>query len=109
MLGNSDPNALQLAISTMQGCQLLGMPECDVLLAQCAIYLARAPKSREADSALAVAKDFIKNFQGPQPNVPMHLRNAPTKLMKDLGISDYFGSSRLREIQLLRNNILVRI
>lgn len=69
----------------MQGCQLLGMPECDVLLAQCAIYLARAPKSREADTALAQAKHFIKNFEGSQPNVPMHLRNAPTKLMKDLG------------------------
>lgn len=69
----------------MQGCQLLGMPECDCLLAQCAIYLARAPKSREADTALAVAKDYIKNFEGAQPSVPMHLRNAPTKLMKDLG------------------------
>lgn len=69
----------------MQGCQLLGMPECDVLLAQCAIYLARAPKSREADASLAEAKHFIQNFEGPQPSVPMHLRNAPTKLMKDLG------------------------
>lgn len=65
------------------------MPEADVLLAQCAIYLARAPKSREADSALAAAKAVIKNFQGPQPSVPMHIRNAPTKLMKDLGKVDY--------------------
>lgn len=65
------------------------MPECDVLLAQCAIYLARAPKSREADTALAIAKDFIKNFEGAQPNVPMHLRNAPTKLMQDLGKSNH--------------------
>lgn len=69
----------------MQGCQLLGMPEADCLLAQCAIYLARAPKSREADSALANAKRTIAECKGLQPSVPMHLRNAPTKLMKDLG------------------------
>ncbi|KAL1491088.1 hypothetical protein ABEB36_011738 [Hypothenemus hampei] len=84
-IGNADPNALPLAIATMQGCQLLGMPEADVLLAQCAIYLARAPKSREADSALAKAKSLIKEHKGPQPSVPMHIRNAPTKLMKELG------------------------
>lgn len=69
----------------MQGCQLLGMPEADVLLSQCAIYLARAPKSREADSALAKARQLIRNHKGAQPSVPMHLRNAPTKLMKELG------------------------
>lgn len=69
----------------MQGCQLLGMPEADVLLAQCAIYLARAPKSREADSALAKAKQLINYNKGIQPAVPMHIRNAPTKLLKDLG------------------------
>ncbi|RZC38371.1 ATPase WRNIP1-like, partial [Asbolus verrucosus] len=83
-IGNADPRALQLAVTTMQGCQLLGMPESDVLLAQCAIYLARAPKSREADSALAKAKRVIKECEGLQPSVPLHLRNAPTKLMKDL-------------------------
>lgn len=61
------------------------MPESDCLLAQCAIYLARAPKSREADSALAAAKQAIQKWKGPQPSVPMHIRNAPTKLMKELG------------------------
>jgi putative ATPase len=75
----------------MQGCQLLGMPEADVLLAQCAIYLARAPKSREADSALAKAKQVIKSCQGLQPSVPLHLRNAPTRLMKDLGYGKFAG------------------
>ncbi|XP_028130501.2 ATPase WRNIP1-like [Diabrotica virgifera virgifera] len=84
-IGNADPAALPLAVATMQGCQLLGMPEADVLLAQCAIYLARAPKSREADSALAKAKSTIVSHKGPQPAVPMHIRNAPTKLMKNLG------------------------
>ncbi|CAG9767515.1 unnamed protein product [Ceutorhynchus assimilis] len=84
-IGNADPHALPLAVATMQGCQLIGMPEADVLLAQCAIYLARAPKSREADSALAKAKRLIKEHKGPQPSVPMHIRNAPTTLMKNLG------------------------
>lgn len=84
-VGLADPMALTLAVSTMQGCQLLGMPECDVLLAQTAVYLARAPKSREIDSALAKAKLCIKNNKGRLPEVPLHLRNAPTKLMKDLG------------------------
>ncbi|KAF5303072.1 hypothetical protein FQR65_LT08401 [Abscondita terminalis] len=84
-IGNANPNALQLAISTMQGCQLLGMPECDVLLAQCAIYLAKSPKSMEAYFALNEAKSVIQKHSGPQPEVPMHLRNAPTKLMGELG------------------------
>ncbi|XP_076270476.1 ATPase WRNIP1-like [Rhynchophorus ferrugineus] len=84
-IGNADPQALPLAIAAMQGCQLIGMPEADVLLAQCAIYLARAPKSREADTALARAKQLIKQHKGPQPVVPMQIRNAPTQLMKAMG------------------------
>ncbi|XP_018336143.1 ATPase WRNIP1 [Agrilus planipennis] len=88
-IGNADPNALQLAVSTMQGCQLLGMPEADCLLAQCAIYLARAPKSRESDTALMAAKNLITNWKGAQPLVPLHLRNAPTKLMKNLGYGKF--------------------
>nr|XP_023012537.1 ATPase WRNIP1-like [Leptinotarsa decemlineata] len=82
---NADPKALQLAVTTMEGCQLLGMPEADVLLAQCVIYLARAPKSREVDKALGRAKALILNHKGIQPAVPMHIRNAPTTLMKKLG------------------------
>ncbi|XP_074030809.1 ATPase WRNIP1 [Leptinotarsa decemlineata] len=84
-IGNADPKALQLAVTTMEGCQLLGMPEADVLLAQCVIYLARAPKSREVDKALGRAKALILNHKGIQPAVPMHIRNAPTTLMKKLG------------------------
>lgn len=84
-IGLADPNALTLAISTMQGCQLLGMPECDVLLAQCAVYLARAPKSRAMDNSLSKCKQFIKEFKGPQPPVPLRLRNKTTKLTRELG------------------------
>lgn len=62
------------------------MPECDVPLAQCVIYLARAPKSRLMEDALRAAQRFVAEFKGPQPGVPLHLRNAPTKLMSNLGI-----------------------
>lgn len=61
------------------------MPESDVIIAQCAIYLARAPKSTEAYVALTRCKRDINECKGPLPSVPLHLRNAPTKLMKDLG------------------------
>ncbi|KAL1124104.1 hypothetical protein AAG570_001874 [Ranatra chinensis] len=84
-VGVADPMALTLAVSAMQGCQMIGMPECDVLLAQVAIYLSRTHKSREVDHALANAKKCIHSHQGPLPSVPLHLRNAPTRLMRDLG------------------------
>lgn len=93
-IGEADPAALQLSVSTMQGCHLLGMPEADVLLAQCSVYLAKAPKSRKIDTALGKAKTCIAEQQGSQPIVPLHLRNAPTKLMKELGYGkpgDYAG------------------
>lgn len=64
---------------------MIGMPESDVLLAQCVIYLARAPKSRLMEDALRAAQRLIANHKGPQPDVPLHLRNAPTKLMGNLG------------------------
>jgi len=67
---------------------MIGMPECDVLLAQCTTYLARAPKSRLMEDALRAAQKVIAEHKGPQPGVPLHLRNAPTRLMKDLG--NYF-------------------
>ena len=70
----------------MHACKMIGMPECDVLLAQCVIYLARAPKSRLMEDALRAAQKLVANHKGPQPSVPLHLRNAPTKLMGNLGV-----------------------
>ena len=61
------------------------MPECDVLLAQCAVRLARAPKSREVYTAMKRCRKSLLETKGPLPPVPLHLRNAPTKLMKQLG------------------------
>nr|XP_005886690.1 PREDICTED: ATPase WRNIP1 [Bos mutus] len=84
-VGLADPSALTQAVATYQGCHFIGMPECEVLLAQCVVYLARAPKSVEVYSAYNNVKACLRGHQGPLPPVPLHLRNAPTRLMKDLG------------------------
>lgn len=84
-VGLADPAALQLAVSTYNACQAVGMPECEVVLAQAVVYMARAPKSIEVYRAYGRAVACIREHCGPQPSVPLHLRNASTKLMKDLG------------------------
>ncbi|XP_051872838.1 ATPase WRNIP1 [Pristis pectinata] len=84
-IGLADPLALTQAVSAYQGCHFIGMPECEVILAQCVAYLARAPKSVEIYRAYEAVKESVRNHKGPLPPVPLHLRNAPTKLMKDLG------------------------
>jgi len=81
-IGLADSNALQQAIAAYQGCHFIGMPECDVILAQCVVYLARAKKSVEVYQAYGKVKEDVKNTMD-EP-VPLHLRNAETKLMKDL-------------------------
>ncbi len=82
-VGNTKPTGLVLAVAAYQACHYLGMPECNLALAQAVEYLAKAPKSRSLDSAWAEIMKDIKN--NPNDPVPMHLRNAPTKLMKELG------------------------
>ncbi|KAL4712998.1 hypothetical protein ACJJTC_012068 [Scirpophaga incertulas] len=84
-IGLADPNAMAEAVACFQGCQNIGMPECDVLLVQCAVRLARAPKSREVYLAMKKCQEYLKSAKGPLPSIPLHLRNAPTRLMKDLG------------------------
>ncbi|XP_026487927.2 ATPase WRNIP1-like [Vanessa tameamea] len=84
-VGLGDPSALTDAVACLQGCQHIGMPECDVLLAQCAVRLARADKSREVYHAMKKVQRSLTATKGPLPPVPLHLRNAPTRLMKDLG------------------------
>jgi putative ATPase len=82
-VGNADPAALTLAVSTHQAVERIGMPEGRIPLAQATTYLACAPKSNAAYAALGMALANLEG-QGPLP-VPMHLRNAPTGLMKELG------------------------
>jgi putative ATPase len=81
-IGLADPRALRLALDAAEVYERLGSPEGELTLAQCVIYLAMAPKSNAAYKAYNEARAFVKR-DGTRP-VPMHLRNAPTKLMKDL-------------------------
>jgi putative ATPase len=87
-VGNADPSALGLAVATHQAVERIGMPEGRIPLAQATTYLACAPKSNASYIALAQATAALEGH-GPLP-VPMHLRNAPTKLMKDLGYGDNY-------------------
>lgn len=82
-VGMKDPRALIQAMSTFHACQAIGMPECNVILVQLVVYLAKAPKSNACYKAVHAAKDAIHRL--PSLPVPLHIRNAPTKLMKDLG------------------------
>ena len=82
-IGNADPQALQLAVAGYQAFQFVGSPEGELSLAQVAIYLACAPKSNAVYKAYGNALEDIRK-EGALP-VPLPIRNAPTKLMKDLG------------------------
>jgi putative ATPase len=82
-IGLADPQALVQATTGYTACHYLGMPECNVILAQVVAYLARAPKSNELYTAYGEVQRDIKETEN-EP-VPLHLRNAPTDLMKDLG------------------------
>lgn len=82
-IGNADPQALVFAISVQQTVHFLGMPEAGVALAQLVTYLAASPKSNAAYVGYGEAVREVR--QGDNPPVPLHIRNAPTRLMKDLG------------------------
>ena len=82
-IGNADPNALSITMNAMEAFKFLGHPEGELALAQAAVYLATAPKSNSIYSAFGKTRAAIKKT-GSLP-VPFHIRNAPTKLMKDIG------------------------
>lgn len=82
-IGNADPNAVVLANAVYESCQKIGMPECEVFLMQLAIYLSNAPKDNTAYRVEGEVKEDIEKY-GNLP-VPMNIRNAPTKLMKEMG------------------------
>lgn len=81
-IGMADSNALQVAVAAYQACHFLGMPECDVHLTHAVTYLAAAPKSNALYRACESCKQDVKTM--PAEPVPLHLRNAPTKLMREL-------------------------
>jgi putative ATPase len=82
-IGNANPNALLLAQSCFNAVNVIGMPESQLILSQTAIYLATSAKSNSATTAIGAAMALVSQT-GNLP-VPLHLRNAPTKLMKNLG------------------------
>jgi putative ATPase len=82
-IGNAYPTALVLANATFEAVNKIGYPESSLILSQCAIYLASSAKSNSATVAIGSAMEAVKQ-QGDLP-VPLHIRNAPTRLMKNLG------------------------
>lgn len=81
-IGNANPTALILANNTFQAVTTIGNPESRIILSQCAIYLANSPKSNASYEAIGKAQQLVRDTG--DLSVPLHLRNAPTKLMKDL-------------------------
>lgn len=81
-IGNANPTALIMANTTFQAVNVIGFPESRIILSQCAIYLANSPKSNASYEAIGKAQKLVK--QTGDLSVPLHLRNAPTKLMKEL-------------------------
>ncbi len=90
-IGNANPTALIMANNTFQAVATIGYPESRILLSQCAVYLATSPKSNASYMAIGKAQQLVKQT-GDLP-VPLHLRNAPTKLMKELGYGDEYKYS----------------
>lgn len=82
-IGNANPTALVIATNCFQAVTFIGYPEAEIILSQCATYLASSPKSNASYMAIKGAKRLVRET-GDLP-IPMHLRNAPTKLMKDQG------------------------
>ncbi len=85
-VGLADPRAMELAVAAYQACHFIGVPECNVHLTEAAVYMSLAPKSNAMESAYFAARDdAMKMLDEP---VPLVIRNAPTRLMKDLGYGD---------------------
>ena len=82
-IGNADPRGLQIALNAWDAFERLGAPEGELMLAQAVVYLACAPKSNAVYAALGAVRADVQRYGSLE--VPLHLRNAPTRLMKDLG------------------------
>jgi putative ATPase len=90
-IGNANPNALLLANATFDAVNKIGYPEAQLILSQCAIYLAASAKSNSATTAIGAAMQAVQQ-QGDLP-VPLHIRNAPTRLMKNMGYGKNYAYS----------------
>jgi putative ATPase len=94
-IGNANPNALLLANATFDAVNKIGYPEARIILSQCVIYLSSSPKSNAAYTAINDALDLVRKT-GDLP-VPLHLRNAPTKMMKEQGYGKDYAYSHQYE------------
>ena len=94
-IGNANPNALLLANNTFQAVNIIGYPESRIILSQCAIYLATSVKSNASYTAIEEALEAVRK-KGDLP-VPLHLRNAPTKLMKEMNYGKDYHYAHLYE------------
>jgi len=103
-IGLANPNALVLANSTFQSISIVGLPESRIILSQCAIYLATSPKSNSVYNAINNAQENIKKT-GNLP-IPIHLKNAPTKLMKELNYGQEYLYSHDFENNFIKQEFL---
>ena len=110
-IGMADSRAMEICVAAYQACHYLGMPECNVHLTHAVVYLALAPKSNALEVAYFAARDdAIKTLDAP---VPLHIRNAPTSLMKDLGYNKGYEYShdyeyRMTDMQCLPDALVNR-
>ena len=94
-IGNANPTALVIANNSFQAVSVIGNPESRIILSQCATYLASSPKSNAAYEAINKAQHLVKETG--DLSVPLSIRNAPTKLMKELGYGDQYKYSHSYE------------
>ncbi len=110
-VGLADPRALEIAVAAYQACHFIGMPECSVHLTEAVVYLAMAPKSNAMEVAYLTAReDALKEIDEP---VPLVIRNAPTKLMKELGYGKGYqyahdAQDKITNMQCLPDSLLGR-
>lgn len=103
-IGNANPNALLLANGTFDAVAKIGYPESRIILSQCATYLASSPKSNAAYEAIAKAQKAVAQYG--DLSVPLHLRNAPTKLMKQMDYGKDYQYSHLGENNFIEQEYL---
>ena len=103
-IGLANPNALLMATNCFQAVHMIGMPEARIILSETAIYLAASPKSNSAYAAINLAMETVRKTGN--LSVPLHLRNAPTSLMKDLGYGENYKYAHSYEDQFVKENYL---
>ena len=105
-IGNANPTALIMANNTFQAVNTIGFPEARIILSQCVIYLATSPKSNASYQAINDAQALVK--QTGDLSVPLTLRNAPTKLMKDLGYGNEYRYAQNYENNFIQTEFMPR-